>query len=280
METWWAKRARKSQPGVLDPKFAHLFTRSIGRCIRAFHRPSFEGFETLPRDEPYILIANHSGGAAASEIFSLIDYGCRHQDFRIAGMAHPFALSIWPISKLMCAIGAIPSTTEHGLDALSARIPVLLFPGGAHEATRPIWQANRVDFAGHQGFIRLAKAANVPIIPLGIRGSHYSVPILWRSRLLAKVLIVPRLLGIKQWPLTALALSGLMVGSIMITVVPWPLWLLGAWCWLLSPLSLMPIVPSTIRFRVGAPITCDGTDTECAQGVMAAVQELVTESTR
>jgi 1-acyl-sn-glycerol-3-phosphate acyltransferase len=55
---------------------------------------------------------------------------------------------------------------------------VLIFPGGDHEAFRPVWQAYRVDMANRKGFLRIARRAWVPIVPLGIRGSQFALPIL------------------------------------------------------------------------------------------------------
>src|SRR5688500_13886930 len=127
-------------------------------------------------------------------------------------MVHP--LSFRGRRGLMEKVGAIPSTYPAAEAALKAGTPVLVFPGGDHEAMRPVWQANRVDFAGRQGFLKIARAANVPIVPLGIRGSHFTAPVVYRGgKLLPRLLVLPYLLGFrKRYPL---ALSAVIVAAVM-----------------------------------------------------------------
>lgn len=152
-------------------------------------------------------------------------------------------------------LGAIPATYEAAYEALEAGSPLLIFPGGAHETLRPIWQARRVDFGGHKGFLRIARQAGVPIIPMGIRGGHYTAPMLLRAGWLAWLLIFPRLLGFKRWGLSLLGA----LGALGLACAPLPLIARLALIplWLTSPLVFTPIVPWTIRFRVGAPIPPD-----------------------
>ena len=161
---------------------------------------------------------------------------------------------------------------------------MLVFPGGDYEATRPIWQAHTVMFAGRRGFLRIARRLQVPIVPMGIRGSHYSLPILWRSRTLAWLAVIPRLVGVKRFPMTLSGLLGAL--AIALFVGPsygWVLALVLAWAWLASPLPLLPWVPSTIRLRIGTPIPPaelfhdDDDELDRAYGrVESAVQQLVT----
>ena len=162
---------------------------------------------------------------------------------------------------------------------------MLVFPGGDFEACRPIWQANRVQFAGRKGFLKLARGAQVPIVPMGIRGSHYTVPILWRSqRLLAWLLVIPRVFGIKRFPLTLLGVIGALTIPLALgPSISWPLMALVIWAWLASPFSLIPIVPASIRIRIGRPIAPeelfardDDDLDEAYNRVVSAVQDLVT----
>lgn len=129
-------------------------------------------------------------------------------------------------------------------------------PRGDHEGFRPIWQARRVDFAGRQGFLRVARQAWVPIVPLAIRGSHYTNPILWRSRVLPWLAILPRLLGLKRLPVTVPWLVGIV--AILALVLPRHgagAAVLGCLLWSIFPLPyFLPIVPWRIRVVVGEPI--------------------------
>ena len=139
--------------------------------------------------------------------------------------------------------------------ALESGVSVLVFPGGDYEATRPIWQANQVCFAGRKGFLRIARAACVPIVPMGITGSVFTAPIVWRSRrVLAWLTLTPRLFGIRHMPVTVLGLLGALALLFGSAHLGWPLTLLLLWLWMGSPLALLPWIPSTIRMHIGKPI--------------------------
>ena len=281
---WWGARARYGEPGRYNKSAARVYLRWCAPVVRLFHRPRLEGAEHLRRDTPFLLVANHSGGLAISEISSLATLALDQlDDVRVAAMAHPIAFHLWPLTVPMRWLGAIPSTYEAAAAALADGAGVLVFPGGDHEAARPFWLARRVDFNGRKGFLRIARDAGVPIVPMGIAGSHWSVPILMRSdRVLPWLLVLPRLFGIKRFPITLLGALGVAAVLAMAPgVVGWPAALGLAWLWLASPLTLLPIVPVGIRFRIGAAIPHDelfptGGDLDDAYArVHAAVQALV-----
>jgi 1-acyl-sn-glycerol-3-phosphate acyltransferase len=82
---------------------------------------------------------------------------------------------------------------------------------------RPLWQYDRVDFGGRVGFLRIAREAGVPVVPLGIRGGHLTAPILFRSRALATLLVAPRLIGQKR---RGVSLLGLLVAVAIMAAGP------------------------------------------------------------
>lgn len=252
-----ADRAKTGTPGVPTPAVRRLVRWTLGPLIRVLFRPALTGWERLPQGRPFLIVANHSGSGLA-EIGGLVVHWLDRPGGPppLAGMAHPIAFHVPVIGWILRGLGAIPSTYRHAEAALAAGIPVLVFPGGDHEVFRPIWQANRVDFAGRKGFLALARRAWVPVVPLGIRGSHYTVPILHRSRVLPWLSIVYRLGGIKRLPVTLLFVLGLAaiaaLGPTRIGV--WPSVALG-WLWLVFPLThFFPLVPWKVRMALGQPI--------------------------
>lgn len=287
---WLAARARLGTPGKPTRGLLAAYRWFLGPFIRMMFRPRLSGWENLPGSGPYMLVGNHSGTGTA-EIWSLghlfiarFGPGSRFP----VGMAHPAAFHLPGIAAFLRGAGAVPATYEAGERVLGAGLPVLIFPGGDHEATRPLWQARRVDFAGRKGFLRIARKAGVPIVPMGIRGSHFTAPILWRSRLWAWFYVFPRLFGARRYALTLLAA----LGAAFLTLGLGPRlgygWaaLLG-YLWMTSPLSFfMPIVPWTIRFRIGEPIPAaelfgDGDDTALDAAydrIVGSVQRLVDQA--
>jgi 1-acyl-sn-glycerol-3-phosphate acyltransferase len=285
----WAERARLGDPGRPTPDVVR-FLRAVARPLaRILFRPSLEGTGHLPASGPFLLVANHSGAIAVAEVGSFAALYVEQVGVErpLAGVAHPIAFHLWPVSTFLRHAGAIPSTRAACKAVLDAGVPILIFPGGDHEAMRPVWEANRVDFGGRVGFLRLAREAGVPIVPLGIQGSHYTAPILWRSRVLPWLFVVPGLVGFKRWPLTALGvMGGAAIGAFLPASVPWKIVAAGAFAQ--SPFALLPWVPWTVRMRIGEPIAPEalfgeeGGEDELRRAlaqVEAAVQALVTPAT-
>jgi 1-acyl-sn-glycerol-3-phosphate acyltransferase len=280
----WAKGIKIHQPGVIAPWVVRVVNRALYPLVRLLFRPRLRGTEHLPADRPFLLVANHSAGAGIAEIMSFIALYLRHvgAERRLAGFALPQGFSVFPLSHLLQAIGAIPSSYEAAQQTLAQDVPILLFPGGDHETLRPVWQANRVDFGGRTGFLKIARDAGVPIVPLGIYGAHYTCPVFLRARWLAWALVVPRLLGLKRW---GISLPGLLGAAAIFACVPLALeWrALIIWLWLGSPLVFLPIVPWRITMTLGAPIEPEqlfaGTDDlpGALEQVEQAVERLVLE---
>ncbi len=173
----------------------------------------------------------------------------------IAAMVHPMSMRSWPMGGWMRRLGAIPSTYEDAEATLRGGTPVLVFPGGDHEAGRPIWEASQVQFAGRKGFLKIARHAGVPIVPMGIRGSHYTAPVLWRSDwLLPRLLVLPHLAGIKRYPLTVLGVAGVVALAWFGPILNWWVTLVLAWLWLILPLNQVPWVPWSVRITIGQPL--------------------------
>jgi 1-acyl-sn-glycerol-3-phosphate acyltransferase len=241
-------------PGTPSPIAVSVLRRYLLPVLRLAFRPTIDGLHHLPQDGPYLLVANHNAGLGLAEIlcFAALWADTFGDSRPLAGYAHPVGFRIWPITALHRLVGTIPSTYEAAYQTLEGRVPILMFPGGDFETLRPVWQANLVDFGGRKGFLRIASTAGVTIVPMGIQGSHYTAPMLFRSKLLAWFFVLPRLLGIKRWGLSVLGIMGV----ILIAALPIDLWirLPLAFVWLASPLILLPWIPWTIRFRIGVPM--------------------------
>ena len=171
-------------------------------------------------------------------------------------MAHVIGMRLPLVGRLLADAGAVPSTRGAVLEALSSGATVLTFPGGDHETWRPFWQADRVDLAGRKGVLRLARRAGVPIVPLVIRGSHHTAPVLWRSRLLPWLAIWPKLARVRALPFS---LSAALLGALTVWwLTPgwsWPAACAAGAAWALVPLTWsIPWVPATIRARLGPPL--------------------------
>jgi hypothetical protein len=240
------------RPGEVSPGILRA-QRWMWPLLRLAHRPTLAGLEHLP-EGPFLLVANHSAGLGVSEIFSFAALYLRALGTRrpLAGFALTTSFRTPGLRSALRAVGAIPSTYEHAQSTLAAGVPILVFPGGNHETLRPVWQHDRVDFGGRLGFLKIAREAGVPIVPMGIRGGSFTAPMLLRSDVLARALILPHLIGQKRWGISLLGLLG--TAAIALTPLPLVAKLALTLLWLGSPLSFVPWIPWTLRYRIGPPI--------------------------
>lgn len=283
-----AETIQSHPSGRISPLAKRLASGRTGRALKALFRPSMDGWEHLP-DGPVLIVCNHSGTGALEVILLALLWHERFGDARPGtGMAHPVAWFLPGARQLVEHLGATPSTYQNGLRALREGMATLIFPGGDHEAFRPVWQARRVDFNQRKGFLRLAREANVPVVPLGIWGSHYTAPILARTGAVAKLLVVPRLLGVKRTPITLLgALGAVPLAATLGPRVGWRWASLATLLWLSSPPAMFtPVVPWPVNARFGpafapedlfGPDLSDDPDTlqRAYDRVTGAVQDLV-----
>jgi 1-acyl-sn-glycerol-3-phosphate acyltransferase len=259
--------------------------RHLLPVVKRLWAPRLSGVEHLPRDQPFLLVANHSGGMGIAELLSFIALYVTEvgPDRPLAGFAHPIGFKFGATAGLWREMGMVPSTYEAAEATLAEGVPLLVFPGGDHETLRPLWQASVVDFAGRRGFLRIARKAGVPVVPMGIAGSHHTAPMLLRSKVLAWALVLPRLMGIKRWGISLLAVLGAL--GIGLSGLPVAARVALGWFWVSSPLTLLPILPGRIRFRIGAPLSPEALFSDDDQDLQAAldkteaaVQALVRES--
>lgn len=243
------------EPGKIDPEAFERYRRMFDPIAARMWPWTLDGIEHLPDHNRYLVVANHSGMGTA-EIWGLVMAWREHlgDARRIAGMAHPSGFKMPLLADTLYAVGAVEATREGAARARRAGVPLLLFPGGDHEATRPIWQARRVDFAGRRGWIRLAREHNLDVVPLCITGSHITLPILARGRALSWILGT-RLLGVHRAPLPALGVAtaalsfraaravGLGHGASTVAAI--------ASIWLTL---MIPWIPSRIGFHLLPPI--------------------------
>ena len=231
-------------------RFLRLWVRPV---VRLLFRPEVHGVENLPARGPYMLVANHSAGMGLAEIACIAGLlGPFMGDRPMAAFVHPINYTNSVTTWIQDGLGSIPSTYDAADEALKSGVALLVFPGGDHETLRPFWQANRVDFGGRRGFLRIAKRSQVAVVPMGIRGSHWTAPMLFRARWLAWVLVAPRLMGQKRWGVSLLACLGAI--SMLFLAIPMGAKLFLAWFWLASPLGFLPVFPATIRMKIGQPI--------------------------
>jgi 1-acyl-sn-glycerol-3-phosphate acyltransferase len=189
-----------------------------------YFRFEVEGFSILGAAQPSLIVAYHGGpwtfdmfmlGARMYEKLGYFPHGVWHRAwFRFPGLR-----------QVVTELGALDGPpSEAQMSAIKARGEHLVVaPGGAHEGLRPFWKMHCVDFAHHRGYLRLARAHGLPIIPVVSTGQEETFIGL------SERFALPRLASRGEAPgWLALGLGG-----------PWPF--------------ALPF-PTKIRQRIGTPI--------------------------
>ena len=205
-----------------DPDFIRERLPLMWLLASLWYRGEVRGLGNIPESGPVLLVGNHSGGNMTPDtiVFTLAFntyFGVERPFFQLA---HNLVLSMPGLGQLR-KFGTVAASHENARKALDAGAALLVYPGGDYEVHRPSWQRNRVDFAGRQGFIRLALEQNVPIVPVVSIGGQETALFLTRGERLAQLLRLDRMFRLKVLPISLALPWGLNVGD-MLGHVPLP----------------------------------------------------------
>ncbi|WP_433326646.1 lysophospholipid acyltransferase family protein [Spirillospora sp. CA-294931] len=136
---------------------------------RAWTSPVFHGLDNLPDHGPALLVGNHTvyGVVDAPLIFFEI---YRRRGVWVRSLADRVHWQIPGWRKIMDWGGSADGTPDACRAMLDSGAMVVVFPGGAREASRDRDQAYRLQWEGRLGFARLAVEAGCPIVPFGTVG--------------------------------------------------------------------------------------------------------------
>jgi 1-acyl-sn-glycerol-3-phosphate acyltransferase len=187
-----------------------------------WYRGEVRGLGNIPDDGAVLMVGNHSGGNMTPDtvVFTLAFntyFGVERPFYQLA---HNLVLSMPGLGSLR-RFGTVAASPANARKALQAGAALLVYPGGDYEVHRPFWDRNRVDFNGRKGFIRLALAEDVPIVPVVSIGGHETALFLSRGEGLARLLALDRLFRLKVLPLSLALPWGLNVGD-MLGHIPLP----------------------------------------------------------
>ncbi len=202
-------------------------TRTLYEPIyRYWFRVEWEGFENLPGEGGALLVANHA--AAIPSDAPAIMHGIERDLGRsVYGLAENLFRSLPVIGTLWSRSGGVAAHPQNAYRLLhDQRELVLVFPEGAKGTGKHYRDRYQLRRFGRGGFVEIAMRSGVPIIPIAVVGAEESMPILWKSNRIAK------LLGIPYFPITANEL-------------------------LFGPLGFVAYLPAKFKIRVLPPIHFD-----------------------
>ncbi|MBL6975780.1 MAG: acyltransferase family protein [Deltaproteobacteria bacterium] len=185
----------------LDLRVVRWIHPVVERLLSAYFRLEVEGFDNVPSGSA-ILVCNHNSGISFTEPFAISArwYRERGTDDRIYCMVHDAMMMLPGLRRLLVGFGCVRASRDTCERVLQRGEKVLAFPGGNIEAFRKWSRRNKIDFAGHKGFVRLALKYGVPIIPVVAVGGHETFVVLHEGRALARALRLPQILRSDMCP--------------------------------------------------------------------------------
>jgi 1-acyl-sn-glycerol-3-phosphate acyltransferase len=205
--------------------------RALARALydpmyKYWFRTEWEGFHHLPAEGGALLVANHAGAIPSDA--PAIMHGIEKDLGRpVYGMAEYLFRALPVIGTLWSRSGGMPAHPDNAYRLLhDERQLALVFPEGSKATGKTFSERYQLRRFGRGGFVEIAMRAGVPVIPLAVVGAEESMPILFKSSRLAKLLNIP------YFPITANMLT-------------------------FGPAGLFTYYPAKFRIRVLPPVTFD-----------------------
>ena len=199
------------------PDFIRFQLPGMWLLTTLYHRAEVTGFDKVPEEGPVLFVGNHSGGNMTpdSMVFMLAFNTYFGVERPVYALAHTLVTS-WPVvGPLAQKWGIITAGPEAAQAVLASGASVLVYPGGDVETHRPWTARHEIRFDGRRGFLRLAKEANVPIVPVVSSGGQDTFFPLTDGQGLAKLLRLDRLARLKVLPISLALPWGLNVGDFL-----------------------------------------------------------------
>ncbi|MEM7158733.1 MAG: lysophospholipid acyltransferase family protein [Myxococcota bacterium] len=200
------------------PELTPVSPSAIEASVRGFellaryHRLQVRGLEHVP-EGPAVLVGNHNGGLSPVDgLFLVHYYRTRGYDRPVYILAHDILFKHPKVAEVLRSVGIVPASRDTAHQVLEQGHKLLVFPGGDIETLRPYRDRRKVVLAGREGFARLAKEHDVPIVPIVGAGSHETLVVLRQGRRLANALRLPRWARVHSLPIVLAAPWGVLLG--------------------------------------------------------------------
>jgi 1-acyl-sn-glycerol-3-phosphate acyltransferase len=196
-----SEHLRELLRSVYDPVYRHWF------------RAEWEGLENIPREGGALLVANHAGAIPSDA--PTIMHGVETELGRpVYGLADEFFKKMPLVNVYWQRLGGVQAHPDNAYRLLREQGQlVLIFPEGSKGPGKLYTERYHLRRFGRGGFVQTAMRAGVPVVPIAVVGAEESMPILYKSAALAK------LLGVPYFPITA---NMLVFGPLLGTVTYFP----------------------------------------------------------
>jgi 1-acyl-sn-glycerol-3-phosphate acyltransferase len=240
----------------------NILAKSLWPFIKFTFQLKVTGLENLPESQSVLFVSNHNVGALIeSHSVLFITSNRLPQNRFVLGFTHPSIFRLPIFKNYFEWIGAVPATYEVAKEVLNTGHSLMIFPGGNQQALRPISQYKKNSFRDSHGWAKIALENNVPVIPITFKGSHFVNPIFFSGEWVSKLLIIPKLLGLKY---ASVSLAQIVLGLVFFFFTQ--SYLISYLVFILSPIAI--IIPFPVSMKIHPPralnLTQDALEDEVA----------------
>src|SRR6478735_8918623 len=187
-----------------DPDFIRQMLPRLWLVAQTWFRAEVRGFENVP-DEPVLFVGNHSGGAMVPDTFVFLL--AHNTYFTVEGrplyaLGHEVVTAMPFFGPLARKIGVVTADPQAAGQIFAEGASALVYPGGDVEALRPWRDRHKIVFDGRKGFLKLAHANGVKIVPVVATGGQDTFFVLNDGRKTARALRMDKLLRVKSLPIS------------------------------------------------------------------------------
>jgi 1-acyl-sn-glycerol-3-phosphate acyltransferase len=217
LPSWVAQQVTDRVPSAdldqRDPDYIRDKLPGAWLLASLYFRADVTGLDRIP-DGAVLLVGNHSGGNMTPDttVFALAFSSYFGVERPFFTLAHNLIAS-HPVAAFLRKFGVVAANPDNARKALGAGAALLVYPGGDYEVFRPSWERHVVDFDGRQGFVRLAREMEVPIVPVASVGGQETALFLSRGEWLAKLLRTDSMFRLKTISVSLAAPWGLNIGD-------------------------------------------------------------------
>jgi 1-acyl-sn-glycerol-3-phosphate acyltransferase len=218
-----AQRPQELPDSGYDPAFVERTAPLLEFLWSRYFRVRLLGIENVPNEGAALLVGNHSGGIPYDGAMLLHGIRRDHPRHRhVRPLIANFAFRSGWMANVVARVGCVRASMETALPMLARGELVAVFPEGLKGVGKLYRERYRLARFGRGGFVRLAREAQVPLLPVAVVGAEEIHPVIGKITRFAEPL------GIPYIPITP--------------TFPW-----------LGPFGLLP-VPTKWTIQIGAPI--------------------------
>ena len=187
-----AQRPQELPDSGYDPAFVERTAPLLEFLWSRYFRVRLLGIENVPDEGAALLVGNHSGGIPYDGAMLLHGIRRDHPRHRhVRPLIANFAFRSGWMANVVARVGCVRASMETAMPMLARGELVAVFPEGLKGVGKLYRERYRLARFGRGGFVRLAREAQVPLLPVAVVGAEEIHPVIGKITRFAEPLGIP-----------------------------------------------------------------------------------------